>query len=416
MEDILENSGDKIVIIVAYSCSPMGLSEQWLGWKWVEMAAKRAKVHLITRPDRDGLKEVCFENNVELHEVPVPPWTRKFTQKLGDPGMWMRVHAWAKSVREKVRELDSSYDVDYGHLVTFHSVRMPSVFDECDFIKVWGPASGLEYVPDQYFPWVGRERSQESFRNKLAAVVQKRLIKKAKQFDVILFGNSQTMKAVEAQRKGVNRVVLPNNAVPKDEYLERRWKKEEPLKLVFVGSCQGRRGIPLLLEALKRTEGLNWQMDIAGTGPALDFWKEYVAKSGLGERVRFHGWVDKSVVNGLYDQCHLFAFPSVRDGGGSGMLEALERGVPVLALDWGGPADVIGNSGAGALFPVSTPEETIGSMCRWFSRLLEEETIYEDLLASARDFDLERFSWSYKQKQLDSALAEVKVVNFSSNS
>jgi hypothetical protein len=65
---------------------------------------------------------------------------------------------------------------------------------------------------------------------------------------------------------------------------------------------------------------------------------------------------------------------------------------------------------------VSTPEETIGSMCRWFSRLLEEETIYEDLLASARDFDLERFSWSYKQKQLDSALAEVKVVNFSSNS
>jgi len=413
MEAILDRKSDEIVIIVAYSCSPVGLSEQWLGWKWVEMAAKRAKVHLITRPGRDGLKEVCIENNVELHEVPVPSLTRKFTQKLGDPGMWMRVHAWAKSVRGKVRQLNSSYNIDYGHLVTFHSVRMPSVFEDCDFVKVWGPASGLEYVPKEYFQWLGRERLHESFRNKLAALGHKRLIRKAKGFDVILFGNSQTMNAVETERKGVNRVVLPNNAVPKDEYQERSWKKGETLRLVFVGSCQGRRGIPLLLEALKRTEGLDWHMDIAGTGPGLEFWEKYVKESGLGERVRFHGWVDKSVVNELYDQCHLFAFPSIRDGGGSGMLEALERGVPVLALDWGGPADVIGDSGAGALFSVKTPEETINSMCLWFARLFEEETVYVDLLDSARSFDLKRFGWSYKQEQLDSALAEIKAENAS---
>ena len=95
------------------------------------------------------------------------------------------------------------------------------------------------------------------------------------------------------------------------------------------------------------------------------------------------------------------------------MLEALERGVPVLALDWGGPADVIGDSGAGALFSVKTPEETINSMCLWFARLFEEETVYVDLLDSARSFDLKRFGWSYKQEQLNSALAEIKAENAS---
>jgi len=403
-----ENKREKIVIFVAYSCSPMGLSEQWLGWKWVEMAAKRAKVHLITRPDRDGLQEVCEENNIELHEVPVPHLKRKLTQKLGDPGMWFRVHAWAKSVRAKVRELDSSYDVEYGHLVTFHSVRMPSVFDGCNFTKVWGPVSGLEYVPKEYYRWVGRERFHESLRNRLAGLGHKKLIKKAKDFDVILYGNSQTKNAVESERKGVCRVVLPNNATPKDEHLDRAWKKGETLRLVFVGSCQGRRGIPLLLEALKRTEGLEWKVDIAGIGPGLEFWKDYVAKSDLGQKVCFHGWVDKSVVNALYDECHLFAFPSIRDGGGSGMLEALERGVPVLALDWGGPADVIGDSGAGALFPVTSPNETIKAMRDWFSQILDDENLYENLLASTRKFNIEQFSWGYKQKQLDSALAEVE--------
>lgn len=401
---------NRTIIIVAYACSPEGLSEKWLGWKWAEAASRTGKVILITRPNRSGLKEACDTSGIELLEVKVPALIRLGTQGLGDFGMWLRVNAWAAQVRKTVRALDASRGVSYGHLVTFHSVQMPSVFDGCTFTKVWGPVSGMEYIPQSYIRHMGPDRLKETLRNFLLKATTKSIQEKSLGYDVILYGNTQTMNAVEKRRAGVSRLVMPNNIdANSGNFPQRNWKPGNELRLLFVGSCQARRAIPLVLHALAKSSHLYWTIDIAGTGSGLEQWKALAETLSIKDRVKFHGWVGKEKVDQLFDRSHLFVFPSLRDGGSSGMLEAIERGMPVLALDWGGPADVIGNSGAGHLFPVSSPEETIHAFRSWFDDLFQGRILYSDLISAVNAYDIRIFGWDYKMSSLSSAIEEAKI-------
>ncbi len=372
------------------------------------MASKTYQVILITRPNRIGLKEACDKNSIELIEVAVPNLIRCGTQRFGNLGMWLRVRAWAAEVRRVVKSLDASRDVAYGHLVTFHSVQMPSVFDECKFTKVWGPVSGMEYVPSLYLYYLGPDRLKESLRNLLLKLTKKFVQQKSRGYDVMLYGNSQTMNATEKRRNGVARIVMPNNIdTNSGDFMEHSWKISEDLRLLFVGTCQAQRALPLVLEAMAGLKSLKWSIDIAGTGSGLDFWKSLAEKLEISDRVKFHGWVGKDVVDRLYNECHLFVFPSLRDGGGSGMLEAIDRGMPVLALDWGGPSDVIGSSGAGYLFPVSNPKQTVQAIREWFEELFAGKIQYSTLVSATRNFDVHQFSWEFKSNALESALEEV---------
>lgn len=397
------------VVLVAYSCSPEGMSEKWLGWKWVQEAARDYDVVLITRPNQSKLKESCVTHEIELIEIEVPKLARLFTQRFGDLGMWLRVHEWGRRVRKKIRHLNASRKFEYGHLVTFHSVQMPFVFDGCDFTKVWGPVSGMEFVPNQYMEYLGPDRLTELLRNSILRLSKNKIIARACQYDVILYGNSQTKNAIESSRKSICRVVMPNNVnIDNKNYVSRSWNPNEQLRLLFVGSCQARRALSLLFYALQGLKHFNWQIDIAGTGSGLEYWKKLASDLSLQDKIRFHGWVGKDDVDRLYQQSHLFVFTSLRDGGGSGMLEALDRGLPVLALDWGGPSDAIGDSGAGELFPVSNPEATIESMRAWFDGLFQGQIQYANYSRAVRDFDRKQFSWKFKSDSLNSAVLECK--------
>jgi hypothetical protein len=76
----------------------------------------------------------------------------------------------------------------------------------------------------------------------------------------------------------------------------------------------------------------------------------------------------------------------------------------------GGPADAIGTSGAGHLFPVSTPEATVNAFRDWFKNLFGGEILYSDLISAVRDYDTTRFSWEFKSTALQSALTQVDPV------
>lgn len=399
---------DEKVIIVSYACTPNANSEHGLGWKWVEETAARKKVILITRPGREGLAEACLTHNIELIEVPVPALGRRLTQKLGDIGIWLRVYMWAPHVRSIVKSITDKQVIKYLHLVTFHSVWMPDVFANCDCTKVWGPVSGGEYVPREYLKWLGPEKMKERFRNTLNRLLDKSIAKKSASYDIILYGNSQTLESIERKRNGVRRLVMPN--VVRDEvkaYPAKQWKEGDVFRMAFVGSCQGRRGLSMLFEALKNVKNLDWALDIAGTGQALDYWKTRVKDLGLDDRVTFHGWVGKDVVDKIYENAHLFVFPTLRDGGGSGMLEAIERSVPVLALDWGGPSDVIADTGAGVLFAVDSPEKTTKALVDWFESVGNRTFDYTELAQDVQGYDFTRFRWASKLELLQSALDEV---------
>jgi glycosyltransferase involved in cell wall biosynthesis len=76
----------------------------------------------------------------------------------------------------------------------------------------------------------------------------------------------------------------------------------------------------------------------------------------VAERVRFHGQISRERVEALYANSDLFVFPSFREPSGSVVFEALRWGLPVIAADRGGPANVVDGS-CGRLLAVETPNQ-----------------------------------------------------------
>lgn len=394
------------VIMVCYACEPNGATEHGLGWQWVIRTCKYKDVILVTRPGRKGLAEECAKNGIELVEVAVPSVRRKLTQRLGDIGIWMRIYSWAGKVNKEIKQIVDKESIGYVHLVTFHSIWMPNIFKGIRTKKIWGPVSGGEYVPSSYIESVGPEAGKEKLRNWVNKWSNKNLGKKVKSCDLVVCGNSQTKTLVENHGAKKTVLILPNAVKNKSRDVGVRAYQGGCLNFAFVGSCQGRRSLVLLFEALSEMEAFDWKVEVAGTGQALDFWKEKCSELGITEKVEFHGWVNKETVDEIYQRAHIFAFTTIRDGGGSGMLEALERGVPVLALDWGGPADVLYDTGAGKLISAESPEKSIAEIKQWIEELRSDPATYSSLAIGASKFDFGPFLWSSKIDQLMASVDE----------
>lgn len=70
-----------------------------------------------------------------------------------------------------------------------------------------------------------------------------------------------------------------------------------------------------------------------------------VATFGLEDSVRRTGALDDTVLRRLYEQCTLFVFPSLYEGFGLPVLEAMACGACVLARDASAMAEVVGDAG-----------------------------------------------------------------------
>jgi glycosyltransferase involved in cell wall biosynthesis len=108
---------------------------------------------------------------------------------------------------------------------------------------------------------------------------------------------------------------------------------------------------------------------------------------GLGADVRLLGWVDASELEGLYGAAACFVFPSLLEGFGLPVLEAMARGVPVACSGRGSLGEVAGDA-ALRFDPESEP-----AIAQAIERLLTDGAESERLRAAGRA-RAARFSWA----------------------
>jgi glycosyltransferase involved in cell wall biosynthesis len=99
---------------------------------------------------------------------------------------------------------------------------------------------------------------------------------------------------------------------------------------------------------------------------------------GLGDRVRFLGWVSDSDLEGLYRLSAAFVLPSLEEGFGLPVLEAMRRDVPVACSRTSSLGEVAGD--AAELFDPRDPAD----MSRALERVLESPRRRADLVARGR--------------------------------
>ena len=86
-----------------------------------------------------------------------------------------------------------------------------------------------------------------------------------------------------------------------------------------------------------------------GEGELRDDLQRYAAESGIAENVRFPGW--RSDVERLLSVFDIFVFPSLNEGMGKAIVEALAMGKPVVASNVGGIPDLVVSGENGILVP-----------------------------------------------------------------
>jgi glycosyltransferase involved in cell wall biosynthesis len=120
--------------------------------------------------------------------------------------------------------------------------------------------------------------------------------------------------------------------------------------------------------------------------PHEDELRERAGRLGVSEDVRFLGWVDEEELEGLYRAASCVVFPSLHEGFGLPVLEAMARGVPVATSGRTSLAEVAGD--AALLFD---PEDA-GSIAAAIERLLHDGGLAERLATAGRA-QAARFTW-----------------------
>lgn len=173
--------------------------------------------------------------------------------------------------------------------------------------------------------------------------------------------------------------VAPPPAIPEvagAEVRERFGLGGRPVAL-SVSAMRPHKNLPRLLEALALIPAERRPLLVVPGYPTPHEaeLRRHAAALGLVEDTRFPGWVSEEELEGLYATASVFAFPSLYEGFGLPVLEAMVRGVPVACSDRGSLTEVAGD--ATRLFDPERPEEIAAAIEALLSDRAEAERLRE---------------------------------------
>jgi glycosyltransferase involved in cell wall biosynthesis len=185
---------------------------------------------------------------------------------------------------------------------------------------------------------------------------------------MLLVANSRTKKALPLFKLGQVVELVENGVFASKVRSDVKSFSEDPsVKVVYVGRLIDLKMVDIVIEAVGRCSNPQIRLTIVGDGVERDRLERYAESVAFG-KVTFSGAVPHEKILECYDRADIFVLPSVRECGGAVVLEAMARGLPVIATNWGGPADYI-TSDTGILIDPVSREHMVAQFARNIDRL-----------------------------------------------
>jgi glycosyltransferase involved in cell wall biosynthesis len=351
------------VLLSAFQCRPGHGSEPGNGWHWATALAESGHdVTVLTSSwDRDAILAAAPEQvDFRFIEVPPSPVLMRLWPRLG---VYRSYRRWQESARRYVENSARQYDV--AHHVTWASLHLGSRLWQLPIPFVYGPIGGGQTAPAGYWRYFGRQWPVETLRTAFGRwllPLNTRSRETTRYSAVTLVANSAT--AAATRRLGAANVrFMMADGLPSD-WIGRPHPRPPGVPLVlWVGRLLPHKAPVLAVEAfgeLRRT--MDARLVIAGDGPLRNQVIAAIDRLGLKEDVELLGHVSWDSMRELYDSASVFLFTSLRETFGAPFLEALGRGVPAVAIDLHGIADVQAGPGAVKVPLAAQPRELPGGL------------------------------------------------------
>jgi len=161
-----------------------------------------------------------------------------------------------------------------------------------------------------------------------------------------------------------------------------RTNDDPTLRLLTVGALVPHKGHETLLEALAKMSQPA-RLFLLGEGPLESALRARVLALGLTEQVRIEPYTDQRA-HALFQECDLYVHPSLTEGLGSAVLDAMARGRPVVASAAGGLPELV-DSETGWLVPPGDSQRLAEVLDDLTTESAQSETPWEQQRQAAYD-------------------------------
>lgn len=165
-------------------------------------------------------------------------------------------------------------------------------------------------------------------------------------------------------------------------FFSKPWKDPQNQRVVFVGSCDQRKGLHRLIDALGQISQQFPQMilEAVGGGSPQQQASLKAQADACGVKLNFLGFKTAEEIAALHRECRLFVIPSENENSPNTLAEAMASGMPCVAYDTGGIASMMENEVSGLLVLSGDVEGLAESI----SRVFQSSELRQTLGSNAR--------------------------------
>ena len=140
------------------------------------------------------------------------------------------------------------------------------------------------------------------------------------------------------------------------------------VRLLFVGNCTRLKGLDHLIEALGFLKDIPITLDVVGDVRFEPrFYKKLVRQAkalGVSQNVTFHGALAHEALGSFYSRADIFAFPSLYEGFGIVLAEAMHAGLPIIATRIGPTNEILREDENALIVPAADSVAFAGAIRR----------------------------------------------------
>lgn len=390
----------KNILLIAYDFNPDVGSEARFAYSWAKTLEKYHNVHVITDiKNRESLTARAETLDITYCSVS-SPMVRRILRKLRVYNVLYTL--FIRSVG-KVLKNGITADIDLIHCLTPAGCYTFNSLYKHGKPIISGPIGGGLKIPDYFGKYkTGRYRIRQLYY---------RLIKLDPRWKTyyrncsnILIGTPNLLLQLPRDTHSKT-IQFFDTFVDTDKFIPRENKDSELVTIVYSGIMEAFKGCLLLLEVFLRlleSGHQNIRLVMLGDGPQYKKVRQFVKDHNLQDYVTLTGNVGIEAVAGYLRSADIFCLPSVKENGGTSILEAMSCALPVVTADWGGPAVSV-NEDCGIKIKPYKYERYLTDIKNALAYLIENRDVRIEMGLNARKRVINEFS----HKSLDDSIKKL---------
>lgn len=395
------------ILIYAIACDPNGYSESLHGWLVCRSLAEIADLWILVSPEhKAGIEKGIADGVVppNIHFVFVREHTPYVENRLlAKAQAWLRYMAFSRASLEVGRELHEKIGFDLVHHVTYSTWRVGCPLWRLGVPFIWGPISGTEVFPLKNF---GSILSTQARAFELARIVagyfsslNAEVRATARNAFHIFAAHTEAVPHLVKTRGSSEGISVLSYYTFTPETIASFARpapatvNDGPLRILAGGNLEGRKGIAIALQglAIAKKEGARFFYRVTSRGPELEHLKRLAKDLGIDQDVTIgEGFPREDYVKEL-QKTDVYLLPSLREGGGLTMMEAMLAGCVPIVADAGGPGTAVTKE-CGFKIAIDTPEQMARDIANAVLQLDRDRSLLQRLGAAAPGLIESRYS------------------------